>query len=66
MRIPGGLNSVNIKVSIIAVEKDSIIKSGGHRQLWVAIFWLNLPVRGQIGGTPEKFQKLVVQFLDNI
>ena len=41
-------------ISVFVVEKNSIIKNAGHRQSWVAIFWSDLSLRGQIGVHPPK------------
>ena len=45
--------SSNFEIFFV-VEKDTIIKSGGHRKSWVAIFWPDPPLRGQIRGTSKK------------
>ena len=42
-------------ISLFIVEKESTMKNTGHRELWVAIFWSDPPLRGKIGGTPENF-----------
>ena len=58
-------NSEDIKVCFFAnisfsiLENDSIIKSGGQKHLWVAIFWSDSPLRGQIGGNPREIKSIL-------
>ena len=54
-----------VRLAIFWVEKDSAIKKWGHRQCWGGRFWRSPTLRGQNGGTPKKFKKIVKSFVQS-